>query len=155
RVATIRTSGDRERGAAGRSGSPPSGLGANLAPKHWEGARAMTSDSITAEAPAWSSPRIADLVELTATRLPEAAALVVTADRVPVSYRELVRLVDDLAGQLTRAGLLPGDRVALRAGSNPEFVVALLAASRADLVLVPLDPALPVSEQRTRTEAAG
>ncbi|OSC42156.1 FadD7 family fatty acid--CoA ligase [Mycobacterium decipiens] len=100
-------------------------------------------------------PRIADLVEVAATRLPEAPALVVTADRIPITYRDLVRLVYDLAGQLTRSGLLPGDRVALRAGSNAEFVVALLAASRADLIVVPLDPALPVSEQRARSQAAG
>jgi len=31
----------------------------------------------------------------------------------------------------------------------------LLAASRAELIVVPLDPALPVTEQRTRSEAAG
>ena len=101
------------------------------------------------------SLRIIDLVEAAATRSPEAAALVVTSDRIPVSYRDLVRLVDDLAGQLNRGGLLPGDRVALRAGSNAEFVVGLLAASRADLIVVPLDPALPVSEQGARSEAAG
>jgi acyl-CoA synthetase (AMP-forming)/AMP-acid ligase II len=101
------------------------------------------------------SPRIADLVEAAADRSPEAPALVVTADRIPVSYRELVRLVDDLAGQLKRGGLVPGDRVAVRAGSNAEFVVGLLAASRAELIVVPLDPALPVSEQRVRSEAAG
>jgi acyl-CoA synthetase (AMP-forming)/AMP-acid ligase II len=112
---------------------------------------AMTSDSITET----RGPRIADLVEAAASRRPEAPALVVTSDRIPVSYRELTRLVDDLAGQLTRGGLLAGDRVALRAGSNAEFVVGLLAASRADLIVVPLDPALPVSEQRTRSEAAG
>jgi acyl-CoA synthetase (AMP-forming)/AMP-acid ligase II len=102
-----------------------------------------------------SSPRIADLVRVTATRLPGAQALVVTPDRIPLSYRDLVRLVDDLAAQLTRGGLLPRDRVALRAASNAEFVVGLLAASRADLIVVPLDPALPVSEQRARSEAAG
>ena len=101
-----------------------------------------------------SSPRIADLVRVTATRLPGAPALVVTPDRVPLSYRDLVRLVDDLAVQLTRGGLLPRDRVALRAASNAEFVVGLLAASRADLIVVPLDPALPVSEQCARSEAA-
>ena len=66
-----------------------------------------------------------------------------------------MRLVDDLARLLKRAGLTSGDRVALRAASNAEFVVGLLAASRADLVVVPLDPALPVSEQRDRSEAAG
>ena len=101
------------------------------------------------------SPRIADLVEAAARRRPDAPALVVTADRVPISYRDLIRLVDDLAGQLKRGGLLPGDRVALRSGSNAEFVIGLLAASRAELIVVPLDPALPVTEQRTRSEAAG
>ena len=101
------------------------------------------------------SPRIADLVEAAARRRPDAPALVVTADRVPISYRDLIRLVDDLAGQLKRGGLRPGDRVALRSGSNAEFVIGLLAASRADLIVVPLDPALPATEQRTRSEAAG
>ena len=101
------------------------------------------------------SPRIADLVEVAASRWPDAPALVVTSNRIPVSYSCLLRLVDDLAGQLKQGGLLPGDRVALRASSNTEFVVGLLAASRAELIVVPLDPALPVSEQRTRSEAVG
>jgi acyl-CoA synthetase (AMP-forming)/AMP-acid ligase II len=101
------------------------------------------------------SPRMAELVEAAATRQPAAPALVVTAERVPLSYRDLVRLIDDLAGQLTAGGLLPGDRVALRAASNAEFVVGLLAASRADLIVVPLDPALPVGDQNARSEAAG
>lgn len=102
-----------------------------------------------------ASPRIAEVIEVAASRRPDAPALVVTADRIPISYRELMRLVDDVAPSLTRGGLLPGDRVALRAASNAEFVVGLLAASRADLVVVPLDPALPVTEQRARSEAAG
>ncbi|BBZ72874.1 FadD7 family fatty acid--CoA ligase [Mycobacterium paraseoulense] len=100
-------------------------------------------------------PRIADLVEEVARRTPEARALVVTSDRIPVSYRDLLRLADELAGQLKRSGLAPGDRIALRCGSNAEFVVGLLAASRADLVAVPLDPALPVGEQRARSAAVG
>ena len=102
-----------------------------------------------------ASPRIADLVEVAASRWPDAPALVVSADRIPISYRDLMRLVDDLARRLKRGGLRSGDRVALRAASNAEFVVGLLAASRADLVVVPLDPALPVGEQRVRSEAAG
>ncbi len=101
------------------------------------------------------SPSIADLVQAAASRRPEAPALVVTGDRIPVGYRDLVGSVDDLAVQLGRAGLRAGDRVALRAGSNAEFVVGLLAASRAGLVVVPLDPALPVGEQRLRAEAVG
>jgi acyl-CoA synthetase (AMP-forming)/AMP-acid ligase II len=102
-----------------------------------------------------SSPRIADLLDATASRHPDAIALVVTTDRVPITYRDLIRLVDDIAGQLTQGGLLPGDRAALRASSSAEFVVGLLAASRAGLVVVPLDPALPVTEQRARVAAAG
>ncbi len=117
----------------------------------------MTSESIVgAERPTdTAGPRLVELVEAAARLSPEATALVVTAARVPVDYRDLIRLVDDLAGQLTAAGLVPGDRVALRAGSNAEFVVGLLAASRANLVAAPLDPALPVREQRARSEAVG
>jgi acyl-CoA synthetase (AMP-forming)/AMP-acid ligase II len=102
-----------------------------------------------------SNPRITDLVTATARRHPDTHALVVTADRNPVTYRELIRLVDDLAGQLTHAGLLAGDRAGLRAQSSAEFVVGLLAASRAGLVVVPLDPALPAADQRARITAAG
>lgn len=98
---------------------------------------------------------IADVIAATADRAPQAPALVVTADRIPVSYRTLIRLTDSLAAQLTQAGLRTGDRVAVRAASNAEFVVALLAASRAGLIAVPLDPALPVSDQRARSAAAG
>lgn len=120
------------------------------------------TDAITGEAEAGTAPaaasgslRIADLVEEAAARRPEAAALVVTDERIRIGYRDLVRLVDDLAGRLRASGLAAGDRVALRAGSNAEFVVGLLAASRAELIAVPLDPALPVAEQRRRGESAG
>ncbi|EUA23736.1 AMP-binding enzyme family protein [Mycobacterium xenopi 4042] len=39
--------------------------------------------------------------------------------------------------------------------SSAEFVVGLLAGSRVGLVVVPLDPALPVAEQHARIAAAG
>ncbi|MGB7163656.1 MAG: fatty acid--CoA ligase family protein, partial [Mycobacterium sp.] len=61
-----------------------------------------------------SSPRISDLIVTTARRQPQARALVVSAERASISYRDLVRLVDDLAGQLVGGGLRPGDRAALR-----------------------------------------
>jgi acyl-CoA synthetase (AMP-forming)/AMP-acid ligase II len=115
------------------------------------------SDSITQKSAQLTdeSPSIADLVAAAAAQAPDAPALVVTADRLPISYRDVVRLVDDLAGQLRQGGLQPGDRVSLRTGSNAEFVVGVLAASRADLIVVPLDPALPVGEQVIRSDAAG
>jgi acyl-CoA synthetase (AMP-forming)/AMP-acid ligase II len=106
-------------------------------------------------APVGSSPRIADLLDAAASRQPEALALIVTAGRIRITYRDLLRLVDDVARQLTQGGLLPGDRAALRAYSSAQFVIGLLAASRAGLVVVPLDPALPVAEQHARVAAAG
>jgi acyl-CoA synthetase (AMP-forming)/AMP-acid ligase II len=102
-----------------------------------------------------SSPRIADLLHASASRHPDARALVVTADRIPLTYLDLLRLVDNLAGELTRGGLVAGDRMGLRAHSSAEFVIGLLAASRAGLVVVPLDPALPAAEQQARIAAAG
>ena len=102
-----------------------------------------------------SGTRIADLLRTAASQRPEATALVVTENRTPISYGSLTRLVDDLAGQLADGGLRPGDRVGLRAPSSAEFVVGLFAASRAGLVAVPLDPALPVADQQARVRAAG
>lgn len=102
-----------------------------------------------------SSPRITDLPLAPTGRHPEATALIVTAERIPITYRDLERLVDDLAGQLARGGLQPGDRAGLRAYNSAEFVIGLLAASRAGLITVPLDPALPVAEQRARIASAG
>ncbi|WP_163756859.1 FadD7 family fatty acid--CoA ligase [Mycobacterium botniense] len=102
-----------------------------------------------------AAPQIAALVEAAARRHPETPALIVTANRVPVTYRDLITLVDELAGQLARRGLQPGDRVALRAPNSAAFVLGFLAASRAGLVAVPLDPALPLAEQNARIAAAG
>lgn len=105
--------------------------------------------------PTSPGPTLADLLGAAASRRPAAPALVVTAERLPISYGDLDRLAGDLAGQLAQGGLSGGERVGLRAYSSAEFVVALLAASRAGLIAVPLDPALPVREQRARVTAAG
>jgi acyl-CoA synthetase (AMP-forming)/AMP-acid ligase II len=113
------------------------------------GGRSMTTAGVG------SSRRIADLLEAAANRQPEAFALIATAERIPISYRDLVRLVDNVARQLTQGGLRPGDRAALRAYSSAQFTIGLLAASRAKLVVVPLDPALPIAEQHARVVAAG
>lgn len=96
-----------------------------------------------------------DQLHALATRQPAATALVVTANRVPISYSGLAGMVDHLAEKLQHAGLSPGDRVALRAHSDAAYVVGLLAACAVGAVAVPLDPALPAAEQRARLTAAG
>jgi acyl-CoA synthetase (AMP-forming)/AMP-acid ligase II len=86
---------------------------------------------------------------------PDSTALIIGADRVHVSYADLADLVVDLCTTLQRSGLRPGDVVALQATNSLAFVVALLAAARADIVVAPVDPALPAAERRARTDMLG
>lgn len=71
------------------------------------------------------------------------------------SYAELSGAADQLAAQLTVAGLTRGDVVVLQASNGPQFVVALIAASRAGVVVAPMDPTMPGAEKRRRVEALG
>jgi acyl-CoA synthetase (AMP-forming)/AMP-acid ligase II len=96
-----------------------------------------------------------DLLDQHAHDRPDARALVVGSDRIPISYGELAALVDDVANRLDSSGLRRGDAVGLVGANNADFVVALLGAARAGLVVAPLDPALPRSELTTRLERLG
>jgi acyl-CoA synthetase (AMP-forming)/AMP-acid ligase II len=93
-----------------------------------------------------------DLLDRHAQDRPNARALVAGSDRIPISYGELAALVDDVAQSLDSSGLRRGDAVGVAGANNADFVVALLGAARAGLVVAPLDPALPRSEMTTRLE---
>jgi acyl-CoA synthetase (AMP-forming)/AMP-acid ligase II len=86
---------------------------------------------------------------------PEATALVATAERIPVSYGTLADLVDQVVTDLRDAGLHRGDAVGLVGANTAEFVVGLLGAARAGLVVAPIDPALPVAELTNRLDRLG
>jgi acyl-CoA synthetase (AMP-forming)/AMP-acid ligase II len=96
-----------------------------------------------------------DLLDRHAHDRADARALAITSDRIPVSYGELATLVDDVANRLSGLGLHRGDAVGLIGANNADFVVALLGAARAALVVAPLDPALPRSEMAARLERLG
>jgi len=96
-----------------------------------------------------------DLLDQHAHDRPDARALVAGSDRTPISYGELAALVKDVANRLANSGLRRGDAVGVVGANNPDFVVALLGATRAGLVVAPLDPALPRSEMTTRLERLG
>jgi acyl-CoA synthetase (AMP-forming)/AMP-acid ligase II len=98
---------------------------------------------------------LSDLIDQHARDCPGARALVATGDRVPVSYGALAALVDDVAVRLADAGLSRGDVVGLISTNTVEFVVALLGAARAGLVVAPLDPTLPHAETSARLERLG
>ncbi|MFI6493682.1 FadD7 family fatty acid--CoA ligase [Streptomyces sp. NPDC050564] len=98
---------------------------------------------------------LVDLLDRQVRERPRARALVVTGERVQLSYRALAALADDVAARLGGTGLRRGDAVGLIGANTAEFVVALLGAARAGLVVAPLDPALPESQLSARLEALG
>jgi len=63
------------------------------------------------------------------------------ADR-SISYRELDRATDRVAGGLAAAGLSKGDRVAALLFNTPEFPLLWFGAAKLGVVLVPLNTAL-------------
>ena len=74
-----------------------------------------------------------------AARHPERAAIDYYGRRI--SYRELLREVDALAGFLQqRCGVARGERVLLYLQNSPQFVIGYYAILRADAVVVPVNP---------------
>src|SRR6478735_3928608 len=98
---------------------------------------------------------LVDLLDQHVRDRPSARALVVNKDRVHVSYRTLAATVDEVADRLAGMGLQRGDAVGLVCANSIEFVVALLGAARAGLVVAPLDPTLPQSQMSARLEGLG
>ncbi|MCL7378057.1 FadD7 family fatty acid--CoA ligase [Streptomyces sp. 35G-GA-8] len=98
---------------------------------------------------------LSDLLDRHARERPRSRALVVTGDRVPLSYGALAALAGDVADRLGRTGLRRGEVIGLVSANTAEFVVALLGAARAGLVVAPVDPALPAARLTDRFEALG
>jgi len=71
-----------------------------------------------------------------ARRFPDKPALIAGERRV--SYAELDRLVEYLAGNLARRGIRAGDRVALLLGNCVEFPAAVLACARLGAIAMPI-----------------
>ncbi|MFI5013428.1 MAG: ATP-dependent acyl-CoA ligase [Hyphomicrobiales bacterium] len=63
----------------------------------------------------------------------------VTASGKTVSFREAQGLASRFAGTLARAGIKPGDRIALICGNSLEFVTIMLGAAWLGAVLVPIN----------------
>ncbi|TGD89718.1 fatty acid--CoA ligase family protein [Mycolicibacterium sp. CH28] len=99
--------------------------------------------------------KLGELAAHTATSSPAAVALVDTASKRRISYQTLADLVDQMATSLLCNGLGPGHVVGLRAINDAGYVVTLLGAARAGVVVAPLDPALPADEQRDRMHRLG
>ncbi|WP_319429357.1 FadD7 family fatty acid--CoA ligase [Mycobacterium sp. RTGN5] len=99
--------------------------------------------------------KLGDLVARTAATTPGAVALVITAENRSITYPELADLIEQAANALAGIGLAGGDVVGLRAANTVAYIVGLLGAARAGLVIAPLDPALPPAEQQDRMQRLG
>ncbi len=77
-------------------------------------------------------------LEVTARRYPHKPAYLFFGQ--PLSFAELKRQAEALAGWLQAHGVAKGDRVAVFMQNCPQFVVAVHAVLRADAVVVPVNP---------------
>ncbi|SDK35289.1 amino acid adenylation domain-containing protein [Lentzea albidocapillata subsp. violacea] len=89
------------------------------------------------------SATVTDAFRCRAARTPDAVAL--SAEQGSLSYAELDRWSDALAGELVESGVRPGDRVAVCLERSPQLVVALLGVLKAGAAYVPIDPEDPES----------
>jgi fatty-acyl-CoA synthase len=77
-------------------------------------------------------------LEVSARRYPDKPAYVFFGRSI--SFAELHRQAEALAGWLQAQGVARGDRVALFMQNCPQFAIAFYAAQRADAVVVPVNP---------------
>ncbi len=101
-------------------------------------------------------PRDAGLAELfaaAAARAPEVVAVVHGARQL--TYGELGRRADELAGRLASAGVGPEVVAGVRVERSPELVVALLGVLAAGGAYLPLDPSWPAERQALVLAGAG
>ncbi len=81
---------------------------------------------------------IAELIRQHALRAPARRALV--QDGQVLTYAELDAQMDRVAAALQRDGVLPGEVIAICAGTSPTYAVTYLGALRAGVVVAPLAP---------------
>jgi acyl-CoA synthetase (AMP-forming)/AMP-acid ligase II len=98
-----------------------------------------------------AAPTVIGMIEAVALRSPDHPALI--RDGVPVTYREIVRLVRAMADQLSRGGLGPGDPVGITlddAWTNILVSLALLRLGCRQVALPSYEPAALRAEMAQR-----
>jgi long-chain acyl-CoA synthetase len=100
-------------------------------------------DGLPAELPV-PSVSMADVLEQTAARLPDAPAL--HYFDTTCSWATLNEWADRFAAVLAERGVQPGDRVAVYTQNNPHFVIACFGAWKRGAIVVPLNPMFKTAE---------
>ncbi|CDQ19051.1 long-chain-fatty-acid--CoA ligase [Halobacillus karajensis] len=78
------------------------------------------------------------LLEHTAARYGSRAAIIY--EETIITYEELKRKVDQLAGAWDHLGLLKGERIGLMVSNHPDYMIAYYAAQRLGLIVVQINP---------------
>src|SRR5690625_5193918 len=89
---------------------------------------------------------------------PERTALICPEQDIRWTWQELADQIDAVAAGLLAAGLVPGERLAIWAQNRSEWPVTQVAAAKAGLVLVNINPAartVELPQQLARVGAAG
>jgi fatty-acyl-CoA synthase len=98
----------------------------------------------------WTAPLLGSTIgqafRETATRHPDADALVAPHEGFRATYRELLDLTSRLSRAFIARGVRRGDRVGLWSANRHEWVVAQLATAQIGAILVPINPAFRTSE---------
>ena len=102
---------------------------------------------------------IGDLLSEQAVRFPAREAVVYArhaeVENVRWSYGRLNELSSNLAGALLAAGYRPGDKVAIWAPNNPEWILLEFALAKAGMVIVALNPLYKEAELSFALKTAG
>ena len=88
------------------------------------------------------------LFERSAAGHPDKAVLQIKRNGrwIRYTYAEAMQATGTIMQRFTERGLTPGDRVAICAENGPQWGLTYLAAMRAGLTAIPLDPQLPAAE---------
>jgi long-subunit acyl-CoA synthetase (AMP-forming) len=90
----------------------------------------MDSSTISpAAGRAVDAPTVSEALRRTAVNHPDIVAVRTADDSVSLTWSQLLRRVDDVAGGLAKLGTGRGDTVAIMLGNRPEFHIADLAAA--------------------------
>ncbi|MCC9308102.1 amino acid adenylation domain-containing protein [Kitasatospora sp. RB6PN24] len=106
---------------------------------------ALPPDTAACSVPAPGAPACLELIAATVRRTPSRPAIQLAGRTV--DYAELARRSDALADRLAELAPGPGGVVGVRATDRVEYVVALLAALKAGVAFLPLDPEAPQARQ--------
>ncbi len=94
-------------------------------------------------------------LDRTAARVPDSPALIIPAQGVRWTYRELATRADAFAAGLLALGLERGDRLGIWSLNNAEWVVVQFATAKAGVILVNLNPSYRLAELEFALNAVG